>query len=240
MLLRAPLTPKRHSPSKFGSKVSVKAAPIKGLAQMRNKVSNDHAMKKRPRPMHNIDTVRAGVVVNDASLMEDVFDAIGAEVGPWLRVKNNYRSAFNAKESYGYRALLGNLTHSSGMTCGEIFGGDNNAAWLALKATLDSTSDRSRVGFALDALVDEDKGCRDVECKIAAEVQIIYKPYLTEGRVKSHLYYKIVRCKAGRQRAAHPRRRQPVRPWPGVRGRRGRLPQDRADRAVGGEVGWRR
>ena len=82
------------------------------------------------------------------------------------------------------------------MTCGEIFGGDNNAAWLALKATLDSTSDRARVGFALDALVDGNKGCRNVECKIAAEVQIIYKPYLTLGRLKSSLYYKIVRCSA--------------------------------------------
>ena len=29
---------------------------------------------------------------------------------------------------------------------------------------------------------------------IAAEVQLIYKPYLDEGRKLSHLPYKIVRC----------------------------------------------
>ena len=78
---------------------------------MRNKLADpdDHALKKRPRPMHNIDTIRAGVVVEDASIIEEVFDTIGKEVGPWLRVKNNYRPAFDSKMSYGYRALLGNL-----------------------------------------------------------------------------------------------------------------------------------
>ncbi|MFB1031617.1 MAG: hypothetical protein QMC09_18360, partial [Thauera sp.] len=57
-------------------------------------------------------------------LMEEVFDSSGREVGPWLRVKNNYRAEFDAVDSYGYRALIGNLKHSSGMVCSELFAGD--------------------------------------------------------------------------------------------------------------------
>ena len=60
------------------------------------------SLKQRPRPMHNLDSVRAGVVVKDASIMEEVYETIGREVGPWLRVKNNYREAFDSKESHGY------------------------------------------------------------------------------------------------------------------------------------------
>ena len=30
---------------------------------------------------------------------------------------------------------------------------------------------------------------------IAAEVQLLYKPYLSLGRKKSHLHYKVLRCK---------------------------------------------
>ena len=188
----------RKALAKFGDGVSVKAAPLKGRARMQNKLDDpdDHALKKRPRPMHNIDTVRAAVVLEDASIMKEVFDAIGAEVGPWLRVKNNYRAEFDSNENHGYRALLGNLKFASGLTCKEVFGGENTDTWEALRLSMDSTSDRARVSFALQSLVDEDKGCRDLECKIAAEVQIIYKPYLTLGRLKSSLYYKIVRCSA--------------------------------------------
>ena len=115
----------RRATRRFGAAVEVKPAPVKTLARMRNKLADPdhHALKQRPRPMHNLDTVRAGVVVTDPAIMEDVFDAIEADVGPWLRVKNNYRAEFDAVDSYGYRALIGNLKHSSGMVCSELFEG---------------------------------------------------------------------------------------------------------------------
>ena len=34
----------------------------------------------------------------------------------------------------------------------------------------------------------------DAPLNIAAEVQLIYRPYLDEGRKLSHLPYKVVRC----------------------------------------------
>ena len=165
----------RKALAKFGGKVSVKAAPIKTIPRMRNKLADeaDHALKKRPRPMHNIDTVRAGVVVNDASIMEEVFDVIGKEVGPWLRVKNNYREACDASESNGYRALLGNLKYESGLTCRELFG---HRAWDDLWGTLPAHGDRERLYRAVEVLRQDVMA--DVPVNIAAEVQLIYKPYV--------------------------------------------------------------
>ena len=181
--------------AKFGDRVSVKAAPIKGLPRMRNKLADpdDHALKKRPRPMHNIDTIRAGVVVEDASIIEEVFDTIGKEVGMWLRVKNNYRPAFDSKMSYGYRALLGNLKYESGVTCGALFG-ENDTAWRYLMESLPAEGDHSGLGCAIEAL--QKDAMADTPVNIAAEVQLIYEPYLTLGRKKSHLHYKVVRCAA--------------------------------------------
>ena len=194
----------RTALARFGSRVSVTPAPVKSRTRMRNKLADadDHALKRRPRPMHNVDTIRAGVVVDDAALMGEVFDAIGAEVGPWLRVKNNYRPAFDATASYGYRALLANLRYESGMTCGELFR-DNWDAWQKLSESLAARGDQHGLHWALlivrGHILPGDNYTRDMVDKpvnIAAEVQLIYKPYLALGRAKSHLHYKVVRCAA--------------------------------------------
>ena len=79
----------------------IQPAPVKSIARMLNKLQSDHKDKDMPRPKWNVDTVRAGVVVHDAALIEAVYAAIGERVGPYLRVKNG----FAANESnYGYRA----------------------------------------------------------------------------------------------------------------------------------------
>ena len=161
---------------------------------MRNKLSNDHAMKKRPRPMHNLDAVRAGVVVTDASIMEEVFDTIGAEVGPWLRVKNNYREAFDATESYGYRALLGNLKYCSGCTCDEVFT-SHLQAWDDMAMSLPAAADVKYATNVCRAYSGQLDDMSEVPVNIVAEVQIIYEPYLRLGRIKSSLHYKVARCR---------------------------------------------
>ena len=76
-----------------------------------------------------MDTVRAGVVVEDASRMADVLAAITAHVGPLLRSKNGFRR--DADVSYGYRAFLANLKLESGLTVGDVFGGENRKKWEA-------------------------------------------------------------------------------------------------------------
>ena len=73
--------------------------------------------------------MRAGVVVEDASRMAEVLEAITAHVGPLLRSKNGFRR--DADVSYGYRAFLGNLKLESGLTVGDVFGGENRKKWEA-------------------------------------------------------------------------------------------------------------
>ena len=140
--------------------------------------------------MHNIDTIRAGVIVKDAAIMGEVFDTIGKEVGPWLRVKNNYREAFDSKESYGYRALLGNVKYESGVLCKSLFA---DPFWDALVEALPGEADRKYSNNVINGLRLDDMA--EIPTNIAAEVQLIYEPYLKLGRVKSHLHYKVARCK---------------------------------------------
>ena len=60
----------------------------------------------------------------------------------------------------------------------------------------------AEVEAVLDALLatgdddfDEDNaGIAALPLNIAAEVQLIYRPYLDQGRKLSHLLYKVVRC----------------------------------------------
>jgi len=54
---------------------------------------------------YNVDTVRAGVVVEDAAMMAIVHEAIGAHVGRFLRSKNAFRA--DAKVRYRYQACFG-------------------------------------------------------------------------------------------------------------------------------------
>ena len=116
--------------------------------------------------------------------------------------------------SYGYRAFLGNLQLESGLTVGEVFGGEQRAKWEAL-ADAGAAADLAELGkvrHVLDALLatlggtnpnsseevfnKANAGVAALPLNIAAEVQLIYKPYLERGRKLSHLPYKVVRCTA--------------------------------------------
>eukprot|EP00964_Phaeocystis_antarctica_P012301 scaffold6800_cov67-Phaeocystis_antarctica.AAC.1 len=136
--------------------------------------------------------------------MAAVLEAVGAHVGRFLRSKNAFRE--DAEVSYGYRAFLGNLQLESGLTVGDVFGGEQRAKWQAL-AEAGRAADGAEpieVKHVLDALLatrgtqdDEDNaGVAALPLNIAAEVQLIYKPYLEKGRKLSHLPYKVVRCAA--------------------------------------------
>ena len=174
---------------------------------MLNKLESaeDHRDKPLPRPKFNVDTVRAGVVVEDAGMMAAVLEAIGAHVGRLLRSKNAFRK--DAEVSYGYRAFLGNLQLESGLTVGEVFGGAQRAKWEAL-AEAGRAADAMEPGEVrnvLDALLatsgvewqdESNAGVAALPLNIAAEVQLIYRPYLDRGRKLSHLPYKVVRCAA--------------------------------------------
>ena len=184
---------------------TITRAPVKSRARMLNKLesADDHKHKPMPRPKANVDTVRAGVVVEDVDRMAEVHAAIGEHVGPYLRSKNAFLA--DAETSYGYRAFLGNLRLESGLTVGEVFGGEQRAKWEALgdagfaadgmepgevKAVLEALLATLGVGWE-DAL---NAGIASLPLNIAAEVQLIYRPYLDYGRKLSHLPYKVARC----------------------------------------------
>ena len=194
--------------------LTITRAPVKSRARMLNKLESaeDHRDKPLPRPKFNVDTVRAGIVVEDAGMMAAVLEAIGARVGRLLRSKNAFRE--DAEVSYGYRAFLGNLQLESGLTVGEVFGGEQRAKWEAL-AEAGRAADAAEpleVRAVLDALLataggtnpdsnaeqinEANAGVAALPLNIAAEVQLIYKPYLERGRKLSHLPYKVVRCAA--------------------------------------------
>ena len=186
--------------------LTITRAPVKSRARMLNKLESaeDHRDKPLPRPKFNVDTVRAGIVVEDAGMMAAVLEAIGARVGRLLRSKNAFRE--DAEVSYGYRAFLGNLQLESGLTVGEVFGGEQRAKWEAL-AEAGRAADGAEpfeVRAVLDALLatgdrwetKDNAGVAALPLNIAAEVQLIYKPYLERGRKLSHLPYKVVRCAA--------------------------------------------
>ena len=184
--------------------LTITRAPVKSRARMLNKLESaeDHRDKPLPRPKFNVDTVRAGVVVEDAGMMAAVLEAIGAHVGRLLRSKNAFRE--DAEVSYGYRAFLGNLQLESGLTVGDVFGGEQRAKWdaLAEAGVAADAAEPGDVKEVLDALLatsgkwaDKDNaGVAALPLNIAAEVQLIYKPYLERGRKLSHLPYKVVRC----------------------------------------------
>jgi hypothetical protein len=211
--------------------LTIMRAPVKSRARMLNKLhsAGDHRDMFLPRPKYNVDTVRAGIVVEDARKMALVHNAIGAHVGQFLRSKNAFRADHDATVSYGYRAYLGNLRLESGLTVGDVFGGEHRARWQAL-ADAGAAADGAEpheVKALLDALLatsgrweDEfNAGVADLPLNIAAEVQLIYKPYMERGRKLSHLPYKVVRCAApselardaGGKRAVDEQRREAAR-----------------------------
>ena len=119
---------------------------------------------------------------------------------PWTQ------NGFASNESnYGYRAILCNMQLTSGRTVEQVFGGERRATWEALGKAQVKAGDGAagnETKAVLDALLatrgawfDEDNAAMAAApVNIAAEVQLIYKPYLDRGRKLSHLLYKVVRC----------------------------------------------
>ena len=125
-------------------------------------------------------------MIHDKALLQLVYDAIDQKVGKFLRVKNNYNKSFDPNISYGYRALLGNLKFESGQTVGSVFL-QNEEAWLNLAKHMNLEDSWNEVIMAF-----EDMGDRPLN--MCAEVQLVYEPYVSQGRKLSHIHYKIVRC----------------------------------------------
>jgi len=188
--------------------------PPKGFTRMFNKLMNpaEHGDPRipKPRPMRNLDIIRAMVTVKEPQDVQRVYMAIKSRYNV-VRVKNNYDPA-TGEGFGGYRNLLVNFAFNTGVSLSDMFGhgsytydakdgerkhkaADSTAeVWLNYCKALRPVSDWC---FAMQALWRAARLEPDRKLVIVAEVQIILKPYM-RGRELSHMLYKISRCGTGR------------------------------------------
>lgn len=155
---------------------------VKTVAEMRRELSGKHRNEARPRPLCNIDTLSATIVVEDSNRIQEVMEAVASQVGPWMHVRNEYAEDFDASARSGYREIVGTAKYSSGVTCKELFGRKQWRVWDELAATLPCPVDRDYAHFAVDALRSQTETYDLVG--IAVEVRIVARDYVIEGSQK--------------------------------------------------------
>jgi len=155
----------------------------------------DHGSYAHPRAAGNVDTVRCGITCVP-ELAPALHKALGEFLGTRIRTKNNLKaSEEEARQMYYYLAILDNYEiefkpskdgADRGVTHGDV------AAALRQKA--DEKFDvRAQIEMChtMARWIEENHASTYV--KVMCETQIILPMYL-EGRKRSHLPYKIVRC----------------------------------------------
>ena len=170
----------------------VEGAKVKTLERALEKADAEYAAEARPRTARCADVVRCGVTAaSPAELLAD-WDALAAAL-PVLRAKNTFRpdAADERAAAYGYGCVLVNVALipedcSLGRLCAAA-----RKLWHSYtehQPTWDQTLARAAKQYLCD-IADQGEPVLAV-----CEVQLRYAPYVTEGRDKSHLHYKIVRA----------------------------------------------
>lgn len=91
---------------------------------------SDHLMNEAPRSSANIDTIRCGIACKTPSDLRKAYEAVSAEFGGPVRVKNGYSKSFDPNLSFHYRNLLVNYKFHTGMKyCDMIKDSAINFAW---------------------------------------------------------------------------------------------------------------
>eukprot|EP00747_Dinoflagellata_sp_TGD_P002897 gnl/TRDRNA2_/TRDRNA2_106095_c0_seq1.p1 gnl/TRDRNA2_/TRDRNA2_106095_c0~~gnl/TRDRNA2_/TRDRNA2_106095_c0_seq1.p1 ORF type:complete len:428 (+),score=48.70 gnl/TRDRNA2_/TRDRNA2_106095_c0_seq1:1-1284(+) len=191
----------------------VMEAPPKNCQRMLNKLFNpfDHGDPDIaiPRPARNVDIIRACVVVFKWEDIDTAYRILQARYRV-LRVKNSFG---NREGSSGYRALLLNFAYTSGVTWKQMFGVGHfdrslPHAILGPGHIADDTTSKTWLSYiqslphfkswawGLHALWNISSCQPMADLTVAAEVQVLYEPYLA-GRAQSHLLFKVARCVTG-------------------------------------------
>jgi len=182
-----------------GTVCTLRHPSIKSRTRMRNKLGDpdDHLGKARPRPAHNIDTMRCAATFADADGLVRGYHALVKVFGTPVRVKNSFHEEFNPSKSYGYRSVLVNLRFDTHVTFEEVFGAANGAAGIASDwDTIGECQSSRETGLAYQRILRDwfrHAAVLPMRVAMAAEVQLILAPYL-RARKESHLLYKVVRC----------------------------------------------
>ena len=187
-------------------------APPKNCQRMKGKLEADHAAEASPKAAANIDGVRCALTFEDVESIGRGFGAIVQHMRP-LRVKNNYRTEFEAsKETFGYRCLLVNvlLTQESS-SWGAVIDDAEPKLRAAIKryALIGGDPDVEGTLTSMLDVLRTHEGFRTRPFAYVAEVQIIHRKYL-QMRKRSHLFYKIHRPVDWIQLVADFRRHSPV------------------------------
>ena len=179
----------------------VKPAPSKTAGRMYAKLMDDHKEEAPPRPACNVDTVRAAVVFDTAEDLMNGYKRVAARFKP-LRVKNNFDPNFDApSKSFGYRAILANLSWDVWSRHGND---DGKTKWTRHFQKAEQTWTRMGAQFTKLGISSEDvfkakktdlaalDSNKNEKERFVVEVQFILRDYMTL-RQESHFWYKIVR-----------------------------------------------
>ncbi len=179
----------------FGTE-RVKVAPVKKAARMKNKLELDHAHEPYPRSAANTDVIRCGATASTPAQLVDDFSRLAAMDGVRIvRTKNGWMGGDAAgaarAERFHYASLLVNLEFAPpGLTYGEL-ARRAAAMWTAYAESL-PTWDRTLATEVLSFL--ESDAIATTSVTFLGEVQLQYEPYVTHGRLKTHLHYKFARA----------------------------------------------
>ena len=83
-----------------------KAAGTKNFARMFAKLLTDHAHETSPKAAMNVDINRLGWTFERPEDLKAAVALARHEIGSELRMKNNYMPNFDARKTFGYRAML--------------------------------------------------------------------------------------------------------------------------------------
>lgn len=172
---------------------AVAVGAVKKIPRVIEKADHEYAAEPPPRTARAADVVRAMVagdstdaVLANLELLKQAF--------PVLRVKNGFAATEAAaaarRAAYGYAAILANVLFRAPATLADLRDGAGKlwATYIESQSTWDATLAKCCRTF----LMREADGAAAVDT--VAEIQLTYVPFVTEGRDRSHLHYKVMRA----------------------------------------------
>ena len=178
--------------------VNIQEASPKTFERMSLLLESAHEMKKRPRPAHNLDVLRASATFGDLGALERAYYAI-SRAFDIVRIKNMYagkRKGQHAgewdsvvEESFGFRSIVLNVVFKPpNLTFGQLYKehGKRGGAWFEYVLKRASADAQMALSFMGNA------NWKNTVVKLICEVQLIYRPFLEHGKIRSHIYKKFL------------------------------------------------
>ena len=186
------------TPQPSADGTNIREAPPKDYERMAVLLESAHSKKKRPRPAHNLDVLRASATFTTSEALSHAYHGIRKAFNV-VRVKNMYAGRRKGQkagpwdsaveEAFGFRCILVNFIFApSGVTFGKLskLHGKRGGAWFEYVLKLANIDAQHALSFMGN---DEWK---TMPVKLVCEVQLVYRPFLDIGKLKSHIYKKIV------------------------------------------------